>query len=232
MGNAGILKPAVAMLISHIHRFIYTKTVKTGGTSVEVYFEPYCVDPARSLAQTDERQHEESAWGVVGSRGALSKWYNHMPAGEIRALLGEEVWQRYFKFCVVRNPFDKVVSQFWFRISDKERQRLKSADFSVVRKAFSQWCRLSQFPLDRQVYTIDEVPAMDCFVRYERLHEGLEQVCGRLKIPWQPERVGTFKSGYRGHSEHFTEYYTQRTAALVRASFAWELEYFQYTENS
>ena len=33
------------MLISHICRFIYLKTRKTAGTSVEIYFEPFCVDP-------------------------------------------------------------------------------------------------------------------------------------------------------------------------------------------
>jgi len=31
------------MLVSHRYRFIYTKTIKTGGTSVESYFEPYCM---------------------------------------------------------------------------------------------------------------------------------------------------------------------------------------------
>ena len=31
------------MLISHRKQFIYTKTYKTAGTSVEVYFEPYCM---------------------------------------------------------------------------------------------------------------------------------------------------------------------------------------------
>lgn len=31
------------MLISHRKRFIFTKTAKTAGTSVESYFEQYCM---------------------------------------------------------------------------------------------------------------------------------------------------------------------------------------------
>jgi hypothetical protein len=33
------------MLVSHQRKFIYTKTVKTAGSSVESYFEPYCISP-------------------------------------------------------------------------------------------------------------------------------------------------------------------------------------------
>ena len=31
------------MLVSHQKKFIFTKTKKTEGTSVESFFEPYCV---------------------------------------------------------------------------------------------------------------------------------------------------------------------------------------------
>jgi Sulfotransferase family len=39
--------------------------------------------------------------------------YNHTPAEEIRELARREVWDGYHKFCVIRNPFDRVVSYFW-----------------------------------------------------------------------------------------------------------------------
>ena len=41
------------MLISHRHRFIYTKTIKTAGTSVEIYFEEACIPPGSDI----ERGH-------------------------------------------------------------------------------------------------------------------------------------------------------------------------------
>jgi hypothetical protein len=31
------------MLVSHLKKFIFTKTKKTAGTSVESVFEPYCM---------------------------------------------------------------------------------------------------------------------------------------------------------------------------------------------
>ena len=216
------------MLISHLSRFIYLKTIKTAGTSVEIYFEPYCVDPKLG-AGGDIRAAQVSEWGIVGSRGFEdATWYNHMPAARVRELVGEEVWSGYFKFCVVRNPFDKVISQFWYYLSPPLREELRSADFGLVRETFLRWTEDLLFPMDRRIYTIDGAPAVDFFIRYERLHQDMEAVCSRLAIPWQPARVERFKSGFRVRPEPFAEYYSAESAARVRRKYAWELEYFQY----
>lgn len=219
------------MLISHPHRFIYLKTVKTGGTSVEIYFEIYCRDPERSGGIEHYAEGEASEWGVVGTRGAATgAWYNHMAAGLVRERVGNAIWEEYFKFCVVRNPFDRVVSQFWFQQDAAVREELSRADFAAVRKAFAGWSRDLRFPVDSMIYRIDGQPAVDYFIRYERLQEGVEEVCRRVNVPWQPERLGRYKSGFRTRPEHFLDYYNSRVAALVRAEFAWELKYFGYTE--
>ena len=72
--------------------------------------------PVAERPVTDEAV---SQWGVVGRRGPLrggETWHDHMPARKILRLVGPEVWNGYFKFGVIRNPFSKVVSHFWFKI--------------------------------------------------------------------------------------------------------------------
>lgn len=217
------------MLISHLCKFIYLKTRKTAGTSVEIYFEPFCVDPKSRGGDEHNRAAEVSDWGIVGSRGQHGDWYNHMSADEIRELIGEETWRQYFKFCVVRNPFDKVVSYFWFDVAAPIREALSRSDFSNIRKAFQAWTALQRFPVDQFIYTINGEVAVDRFLRFERLEHDMEEVCGRLSVPWQPDRLGRFKSEFRLRNEHFLEYYEPVTAARVREAFAWELDYFGYS---
>jgi acetaldehyde dehydrogenase (acetylating) len=102
------------MLISHRKRFIYTKTVKTAGTSVESFFEPLCMRDGEWSFSHGRREYVSDA-GIVGIRsgepleiqGAL--WWNHMPAQAIRALIGETTWNDYFKFCVVGRLEDRKV---------------------------------------------------------------------------------------------------------------------------
>ena len=56
------------MLFSRRYRFIYAKTAKTAGTSVEDYVEPYCM---RLGEQTPSHIREacESEAGIVGFHG-------------------------------------------------------------------------------------------------------------------------------------------------------------------
>ena len=173
------------VLISHICRFIYLKTRKTAGTSVEIYFEPYCVGPRNYAGEQHERKEEVSDCGVVGARRQVSpsdRWYNHMPAHEVRSLLGSEKWDSYFKFCVVRNPYDKVVSYFWHDLDRVSREKHCSADFASVRRAFTDWTKLDRFPVDTQIYVLQGDPVVDDFIRYERLSEDMERICSHLKV--------------------------------------------------
>jgi hypothetical protein len=220
------------MLISHSKRFIYLKTRKTGGTSVEIYFERYCLDPGTPYEERHHRAAAVSEWGVIGSRGHTDEtWFNHMHASRVRELLGERIWGEYFKFCVVRNPFDKVVSQFWYELSPSLRERMRHADFAMVREAFAEWTKLLRFPADQWIYTIDGVAVVDRFISYEKLSEQMAEVCGHLDISWHPQHLGAYKREHRARSEPYFSYHTSKTIDRVRAKYAWELEFFGYSCN-
>ena len=48
------------------------------------------------------------------------RFYNHMPAVDIRAALGQDVWNEYFKFSIERHPYEKVVSHIFFHARDRK----------------------------------------------------------------------------------------------------------------
>ena len=51
------------MLISHKYKFIYLKTIKTASTSVEAYFERFCM-PENDYELSHDREVYESNFGV------------------------------------------------------------------------------------------------------------------------------------------------------------------------
>ncbi|MDX6476069.1 MAG: hypothetical protein QOH95_1580 [Gaiellaceae bacterium] len=219
------------MLISHAHRFIYLKTVKTAGTSVEIYFERFCVDPSVPFDERHEHDAVLSPFGVVGYRGPDAEgqtWFNHMPATRVRELVGPGVWNRYFKFCAVRNPFDKVVSWFWFQLAEETRRTLAVAPFEEVKAAFARWLEGAHLPSDREIFSLDGEPAVDAFVRYESLAEDLAAVCKAVGVPWDPTALGNYKSDYRLRPEPFSDYYDGLSCERVRQTYAWEVEQFGY----
>jgi hypothetical protein len=218
------------MLVSHTKRFIYTKTIKTGGTSVEVYFEGYCFRPGEYEFTRMRTQYESEA-GIVGFRGIKrdndgNYWYNHAPAAEIKAKIGDEIWNSYFKFCCIRDPFDKLVSAFHFFALPKEQ--CGSLSFQEIKQEFRRWMGRRQFFDDWDIFTIDDQTCVDHFIRYESLLQGIEEVCQRLHLPFEPGKLMRLKSDYNPHLCHFGEYYDRDTSQMAADAYARHLERFGY----
>jgi hypothetical protein len=191
---------ATMVLVSFEKQFIYTKTVKTAGTSVEIFLEPYCL-AADSYVQIGPRDESITGYGVVGFRGANRpadvRWYNHMPAAQIREYLGNSGYGG-------------------------------SQDFSELRRNFIDWIRRRRFLVDRNKYVIDGSVCLDYYIRFESLTEGLKEVCQKLAIDRDVAELGRFKSGDRRADRHFSEFYDEETRKIVAEAFALELDHFGY----
>lgn len=218
------------MLVSHRKKFIYTKTVKTGGTSVESYFEMYCM-PQGEWSFAGPRAEYESEAGIIGYRGSYSdylKWYNHMSALEIRNNVGMEIWNKYFKFCVVRNPFEKALSAFFhFCIKNHYIQTDRKSMISLFHDYISSGKGLI---VDRDKYMIDNKICIDFFIKYESLEADLQLVCTKIDIPFQKDRLPRLKSQFRPRDVCIEDFYNQKIERLVRETYKFEFEYFGYKD--
>ncbi|GAB4155842.1 MAG: sulfotransferase family 2 domain-containing protein [Cyanobacteria bacterium J069] len=217
------------MLVSHGHQFIYTKTLKTASTSVEAYFEPFCVEEG-ALNLSRIREESVSDAGIVGFRGPGKpegcRWWNHMPAAQIREQLGEAIWTRYFKFCVIRNPYEKAVSAFYFARSQGAIQPDPHASDSAQ---FESWLVSHGPPIDRNKYLIEGQFCLNDVIRHESLAADLERICARLKLPWNADALPRLKTGSRPKTAIAQALYTEQSRRLVEAAYKFELDYFGYT---
>ena len=237
------------MLISHKNQFIYTKTEKTAGTSIESYFEKFCM-PEDEWEFSHARDEYVSTEGIIGYRGNDArgkKWVNHMSALEIRNKIGNSIWNSYFKFCVIRNPFDKLISGFFF-VEEQKRHRsfvqnLKSRAKKVIGKSepidcikgensiarFRSWLSNGGSIIDRDKYLINREICVDYFIRYEDLGNGIKHVCDLLNIPFEPERIPSLKSGLRNRKIPLREFYDDQTIQIVIGLYEFEIEKFGYS---
>lgn len=215
------------MLVSHARKFIFLKTKKTAGTSVEIFFERYC-RPAH-MAGTEEHGCPEQIYseGIVGRRSADvigARWYNHMPAAAVREQIGDEIWASYFKFCTVRNPFDRLVSEWWHFVPKN-----RTDTFPDIKHQFCEWIEsVSEIPSSRAIYCIDGAICVDEVIRHERLTDDILAVSRRLGIADDPARLGSYKGDIRKRPEHYRLYYTPTARARVEVGCRDELEAFSY----
>ena len=222
------------MLVSHRYKFIYTKTRKTAGSSVESYFEPFCMGDGE-WTQRHFREEYVSAAGIIGFRGkaanvGAARWWNHMPACLIRERLGEDTWRSYFKFCVIRNPFEKAISAFYHsnRHDRSGRPRQKALWTDEDPQLFEEWLEHRPPPIDRDTFCIEDRFALDGVIRHETLMPDLQRICQRLGLRWEPERLPAFKAGIRPPQATAQRLYTPRSRQLVREAYRFELRYFSY----
>ena len=160
-----------------------------------------------------------------------------MPAADVRELIGQEVWHSYFKFCVVRNPFEKCISAFCHLGNGYQVQ-----GYAVYKRALS-WLRndrpnfeqrrfidylKNEMPVDRGAYMIDGAICMDHFIRYESLETDIERTCRRIGVEYNAGFLPTFKAGIRSNRATVEALYTDESRELVERKFAFELQYFGY----
>lgn len=222
------------MLISHKHHFIYTKTVKTAGTSVESYFEPFCMNEGE-WEFSHRRNEYISESGIIGIRTGspleiqASIWWNHMPAKTIQALVGEKVWNKYFKFCVVRNPFEKMVSSYHFFSRQSMNTGMTGSKSTYYLKVdFEKWLNSCPLPMDQNKYMINGIFCMDYVIKFESLPEGIEDVCNKLNVEFQPQRIDHLKKSNKPEI-CLKDYYSQKSIEIVAKAYKHEMKMFNYS---
>lgn len=203
--------------------------MKTAGTSVEAYFEQYCM-PEGEWTPRHYRDAYISDAGIVGLRGMCSElpeWWNHMPAELIKSKLGALKWDQYFKFCVIRNPYEKAISAF-FHFKAENRDGIGDLDGTDQEK-FEKWLEMVGPPIDRQCYLIDNKLCMDFVIYYERLHDDMSEVCAQIGVPWNPDELQNYKSGFKKYPVVAADFYTPKARIIIEKIYDFELRYFGYS---
>jgi len=215
------------MIISHRHRFVYVKTRKTASTSLEIALSRFCgpEDVITGIVAKDEEvrrrlgypgpQHEQ----VQDSAGRTLALVNHTPASVARDLLADR-WGEYFTFTIERNPFDRVISQYWWEVAAlAEPPSLGEFLRSGRREVLSNW----------HLYADEDRPIVGYVGRYESLAESLATIAKRIGLPEAitlPEQ--RTKSEFRRDRRPWREVYTDDDRRLVETVCRRELDAFGY----
>lgn len=213
------------MIVSHQHRLIFLKTRKTAGTSVEIALSRICGPDDIITPLIDEDEELRASLGGRGPQNVASpplpvKPFNHMPARGVRRVVGREVWRSYHRVAIERNPWDLVVSQYYWRHREVEAP-----------PTFDEWVRLPMVQRladkNAKIYRLNDRIAVDRMMRQESLEADLAALWSEQGLPGSPD-LPRAKSHSR-QERSYRELYTDETRDLVADLFAPVIRDLGYT---
>lgn len=216
------------MIISHKHRFIFIKTEKTAGTSIELALSALCGPDDVITPVSAQDEHLRNGPGpqnyerhpvtlldrVLRRRPAPIP--SHIGAEGIVRLFGNDIWRTYFKFCFERNPWDRQVSMYHFLQSRRERYN-SFEHFLTKRRSFIR---------NFERYSIAGKIAVDFVGRFENLNDDLHRALEHFGIR-ESLVLPKAKAGSRP-KRHYRCYYTEETRELIRRRYIREIQEFGY----
>lgn len=181
------------MIASFNHDFIFVKTRKVGGTSLEIVMSSWCSghDIVTPIPPEDEAMRAEFGGAARNfhERGGQGPFFNHMPATDIRKTL-PGLWRRSFTFAVDRHPFEKVVSRAYWNIGrrdgDAEAELDREIEAAIASRSYLN------FPL----YCDGDSVIVDELWRFEEMWGRLAGLAQRLGVSMPAERPRA-KGGHR-----------------------------------
>ena len=156
---------------------------------------------------------------------------HHQTAREIIASIGREKWNTAYKFTLVRNPWDKVVSHYEYRL---KRNKTEVASRNV---SFSEWVKKTYGP-DKDPFYYNNPKAfqpqvewlkddegkisIDFIGKFESINEDFDQIKSVIGLEAElPHLNASKRAGYQS-------YYDDDTRQIVADWFHEDIELFGY----
>lgn len=238
-------------IISHRHKFIFVRPRKVGGTSILAALSPLCAPGDvvadcfldRYLPAVDDDRFVIAARNAqvipeLRVRGAQG----HVLPETIRRTVAPGAWDEYFKFTVVRNPWDWLASLYRWKIDVEWRAEKPS--FHRARRGFLRsryrLCRtlpnyllgrhrrnlelilkrawFAELLADQQAfYFLDGRPYADYYIRFENLQQDYAEVCRLLQLPRSrlPRTKNKLQDG-GGYRDYYTDWSRAHVAGALQ----------------
>ena len=186
------------MIISPKYKFVFIANSKTGSTSIHETL-LNCVK--------DKNLIDESRVNLGDKHLSCRNLIEQRPQ-----------YKNYFKFAFTRNPWDRVVSWYFFckTTTNLERNTSNISFKKFIKTMLSVWGspKQSQYEFTKKC---------DFIGKMENIQEDFDVILDRIGV--EQQKI-THKN--KSKHKHYTEYYDEETKSTVAEVFTKDIEYFGY----
>jgi hypothetical protein len=203
------------MIVSKKHNFVFIKTRKTAGSTLEKLYRPllgdedYCSGSSRD--ENPAKNMPEGTNGHVGWEHIKNQYCN------------DKWWEEAYKFTIERNPWDKVVSSYYWH------QKIKPQEYAGMDfEKYVLTCQL--LPMDYHHYANRGTLMVNNVYKYEEIDKMYAELNDKFGFNITTIEVfGTRMKGDIRKERDYKKLHTPRTIEFVERFFKPTIDLLGYT---
>ena len=211
-------------MISHKHRCIFIHIPKCGGSSIRNF-----VFDGKKLDWREPNYEKLYGWcpkRKIHLQHATSKQLLESD------LISETDWNDYFKFTIVRNPWDRSYSDYlWIQKDRKVRGsfsdyiQAKGPFKKVLGDSSEMQYRGDHLLPQSDFFDLENGYSVDYVGRFEEFSETIQAICSRLNID---QAFADHEKKNKKRHRHYSNFYTSSRQRLVEKFYANDIESYGY----
>ena len=207
------------MLISRKHNFIFIHIYKNAGTSIVSALRPF--DAQGRLGQLINQASKKI--NIPSPFFDPQPFHDHITASEMIDALGKELFDSFFSFAFVRNPWDWQVSLYKFMLKDTDHYQHELVKNLGSFEEYIKWRCENEVRYQKDfIYSEKNELLIDFVGKFENIDADFKKICSHIRV------TATLPKLNVSNTEPYQQFYTDKTRDLVRRIYKPDIELFEY----
>jgi hypothetical protein len=217
----------MALIISNKYKYIFFHLPKNAGTSVSnklfekenfLFLKKSIIYLLRAIGNKKRAYN----FYFCNKKYKFILFNSHSSVREIENTIHHNTFESYYKFAIIRNPFDRFVSRFlYFNKIDKN---FKYKDF----KQFILWDLKHEKVLKQKKFLLNNkgVIGVDSILRFENIDLDFTILIKKLNLNYKVQKLKKLNST---SNKNYRDFYNIETKKIVEEYAREDLEFFNYS---
>jgi len=212
-------------MISLKHKCIFIEVPKTASTSIRQVL-GLSPKPHLDIKEYRNSLKINSPFQTVGYK-YINPLYTTFVPKVLKTKIGDSVFNSFFKFGFVRNPWSRTVSLYFRNEALQKKRQLTFEEFVDWIQYSSDTCihsSIKKYQLDWFTDDNGEI-IVDYIGKFETINTCWNYITKKLNIKDSLPHINNNNFISR---KHYTEYYNSKTKAIIRNKFLVDINHFKY----
>ena len=213
----------MSLVISKKNKLIFFHIPKNAGTSIsnallknEIYYYPWVI--TSKILKKFKQRTDNFFFDNVQKKIFL--FTSHETVAKIEDKISENIFNNYFKFAVVRNPYSRFVSRYNYL---KLTNNLKESNFSnfLIKHIQSSQITDQQYKF---LLKKDQTIGVNKILKFENINKEIYELREKINL-----NISDFKKLNSSIAYDYRDYYDINTKKIVKNFCEIDLDYFKYS---